>query len=515
MADPIAWGLEYLNGKKMDDVKQTVEGLDVETPLENGLNDLKSTLETAISDMGEQVDEMQETVENAPVGAAPSPLQSISSASSEDGIDITFTPVVSNGYGNGNSLPVVTKGVMVRYSTESFPIDHNDGTHAFIDDDIVSYSDTGVRSAKQKSHKVVGLTNGQTYYFTAFPYSNYGVYNENMGTSQCTKCQFTGTKGTLTITVTQDYNYKTLGEITATLTPTAGGEAKTGNRTGAGDIVVAGLDAGEYTLSFSTHSYYTAPASKKITIIAGQPNTTSAQYKILKGLKSYTWNEISELTNAGKFEGLFSLGDTKTFQGTDGKTYTMELAATKQNYANSSGTQRNPLTLVSKYTYEETTRYNSKSSYPVPYNNSDLKTVVENIYSVFPQEIKSIIKPTFRKEVRNDTGSDSTWTVDTYEREIWVPSATEMSGVTSIVYESAAFTTERNNGHSKFPLYSASSDRIKKRMDKTSSSDDGCDYWTSTCYDNLFCVFISGESGNVNGKLIESVSCYPIFAFCV
>lgn len=291
--------------------------------IKTGVADIQSDLTQLSTDVNDAVDEIQETVSNVPAGVpAPNLALQLKSESTDDGIKLTYranfymhengSNYTSGQSGDGHEVVLsITKGVMVRYSTENYPTNIKDGMLAFVDEDLFTRLSDGKITAKDKSKLVTGLTSNQTYYFTAFPYSTYNVYNEIAARTNISKCQWTGTKGTLTVTITQDYDYKTLGEITVTATPTAGGDPVSASRTGAGNVSLS-LDGGEYTVSFSAVDYHTAPESQTINVTAGQNNTASAEYRFSASFSECTWNEIKKIADDGNCDLYFSLGDKKS-----------------------------------------------------------------------------------------------------------------------------------------------------------------------------------------------------------
>ena len=310
----------------IEDVKSAVQ--DVQT----SVNSLSSTMQSGMSNLQDSVEEslgdVQTAVQNAPAGPFPFVMNKFQVNSVDEGIKITYKANNSASITSGNDKEnavgsIEPRGVMIRYSDDHYPATPTDGLLAVDDADIVDdASATG--NTKEKTYTLPGLTNNQLYYFSAFPYSYSGVFNTNCGFSGDTSrhrktCSYTGNKGTLTVDVTQDYDYKTLGEFTATLAPSSGG-AKTQTRTGPGQVVFAGLDAGTYTLSFSAETYFTTPTSQQIVITAGQPNTTSAEYVLSGDPEDYSWQEIKNIVQAGDASGVFSVGATKkvtvkTFSG--------------------------------------------------------------------------------------------------------------------------------------------------------------------------------------------------------
>ena len=333
MGDVISWGLINSVKKNVTDVKNDLP------IIKTGVSDIQSDMTQLSTDVNDAVDEIQTTINNAPVGG-PIPYiidtGNFKAESVEEGIKLTYTATIHakadwDQFTARGSVPPY--GVMIRYGTDGFPRTPNEGILAVDDTDIVDKTAKGPVAGnglygKTKTFTVVGLTNNTLYYFSAFPYSYNKVFNINYGplgadlstnNSQRKTCTYTGNKGTLTVTVTQDYDYKTLGEFTATMTPSSG-SAKTQTRTGPGQVVFAGLDTGTYTLSFETKQYFTTPESQQIVITAGQPNTTSAEYALSGDPEDYSWQEIKNIAQAGDASGVFSVGATKkvtvkTFSG--------------------------------------------------------------------------------------------------------------------------------------------------------------------------------------------------------
>lgn len=343
MADPITWGLINLVKKGVKGVQTTLDGVknsvdtlpeDVQTKLdafEVTIDELKKNVEDTLSDV-------QETVEKSPAGLPPSGLEGFTAMSKEEGIEVVYTANAirnSSGENTSNDAGLIydsmTKGVMIRYSKDQYPTNIDEGELAVIDEDIYTIDELGARKVKTKKFTIVGLTNNLKYYISAFPYSYNNVYNISSGSENGAvqkrnrvTCQWTGTKGTLTVNVTQDNDYKPLGEYTVTMTPIAGGEAITKTQSGATTVVFSGLEAGEYTLSFSKPQYFNAPESQSVTVVAGQSNTIDGKYILNVTLNDLTWDEIRTIVKSGQAKNLLNVGDVKeneklkkvTFSGT-------------------------------------------------------------------------------------------------------------------------------------------------------------------------------------------------------
>ena len=246
------------------------------------------------------------------VGIPPNDMQSFSAISNDSGIKLTFTGP-ANSYmdkgGTNETLLCTPSGVLVCYSETGYPEDVSEGTVVGLFNE-----DYDPESPQQFEYDVVGLTFGNTYYFTAFPVSVEGVYNKSKSANNRSTCKWEGTKGTLTVTVTQDYGYQTLGEYTVTMTPTAGGEAIVKTQSGEATIVFSNLDDGEYTLSFSDVINFTKPSEQKVTAVGGQSETIQCQFLFSPVLENCTWAQIQDYTKKGLSEKFFNVGDRKTIK---------------------------------------------------------------------------------------------------------------------------------------------------------------------------------------------------------
>lgn len=107
------------------------------------------------------------------IGVQPNNMRKFTALSlSANTIGLQFLEPADSYYSVGGALAAVTKGVMIRMSTEDYPQGLNDGTLVVDNANLGAYENA--------NFVVGGLTEGQDYYFTAFPYSNIGVYNESL-----------------------------------------------------------------------------------------------------------------------------------------------------------------------------------------------------------------------------------------------------------------------------------------------------------------------------------------------
>lgn len=473
-------------GNKIDGLNGTVEGLPEE--VQNQLDAFKATIDELKKNVEDTLADVQETVEKAPAGVPAPAMLLFKSESAEDGIKVTYRAQATTGANDASSAknngdvlthPLsITKGVMVRYSEEKFPTNKNEGVLGFVDEDIydIESGSNFYRNTKEKSQIIAGLTNNKTYYISAFPYSTYNAYNTSAGTyngensGNRTKCQWTGTKGTLTINVTQDYNYKPLGEYTATLTPTAGGQAITKTQSGAATIVFSGLEAGEYTLSFSAPQYFTAPQSQSVTVIAGQSQTISAQYVFTVSLNDLSWLEINEFGPIA--DKIFSVGDTKD-DVVGGETLTFEIVGFKHDpLADGSGNAN--ITFGMKHLMAEKRRMNSTNTQR--YDASEMKTYLTNtFYNNLSEDLKSVVK-----SVKKKTNNGSyPYAIATKNYKIWLFSEIEVFGKIHNSLEGEG---------SKYEKFTTDASRVKKM---SNGAGEAYEYFLrspSTKFDTWYCI---------------------------
>jgi len=108
------------------------------------------------------------------MGQAPNNMRAFTAyAVSSSEIGLKFLEP-EDSYADGNLICSVG-GVMVRMSTEGYPASPSEGTLVVDNKVLGQYAN--------EPFTVTGLTEGTTYYFSAFPYSTQGVYNQSSNTS--------------------------------------------------------------------------------------------------------------------------------------------------------------------------------------------------------------------------------------------------------------------------------------------------------------------------------------------
>lgn len=107
------------------------------------------------------------------VGVQPNNMRSFSATPlSATSIGLKFLEPEDSYYSAGGALAAVTKGVIIRMSEDDYPQNINDGT--------LVVDNTNLGAYESSYYEVEDLVEDQEYYFTAFPYSNVGVYNESL-----------------------------------------------------------------------------------------------------------------------------------------------------------------------------------------------------------------------------------------------------------------------------------------------------------------------------------------------
>ena len=102
------------------------------------------------------------------VGQSPNNMVSFSaSVASSTSVNLKFREPADSV--ENEEVICVVKGVMIRVGTEGYPSSPTEGT--------LVVNNTVIGAHETTPFIVENLTEGQTYYFSAFPYSNKGVYN--------------------------------------------------------------------------------------------------------------------------------------------------------------------------------------------------------------------------------------------------------------------------------------------------------------------------------------------------
>lgn len=471
---------------------------DVNNAMNNGLGELDIKGNQLVDQVKNETAAMKDAIEAARFGVPAPSLASMSAASVDAGINVTVTATDATVESSGNKgVLAITKGVMVRYKEGGYPVNKEDGTFAFVDEDLFNVDGSGNRIAKAKTHLVVGLTKDHTYYFSAFPYTPQGAHNERLGTGNVAKCQWTGTKGTLTVTVTQDYDFIALGEITLTMTPTPGGSVVTKTRTGSGPVVFDSLEAGQYTLSFNAQTNFTKPNNQTITVTAGQPNMATAAYKLNIGaLGSTSWELISRVSKAGIASKFFSVGDTKNIT-VNGEAIAVEIVGF--NHDNLTGGGKAGITFGMKHLMRDVRRMNASNTNHGGWTGSEMYSwLTSTCYNGLPSELRSVIRAVDKKTSAGGTLT----TINTNSMKIFLFSEKEIG----LSGHSVAGEGE------KYARFTSDSVRTKKMSNGSGSANW---WWLRSPFSGYAYTFCAvGNGGSASGSN-ASDSGGVCFGFCV
>lgn len=246
-----------------------------------------------MADLKSMLDNLQ-----AGSGLPPNDMQTFTAASTESGIKLSFKgPENSYLYGDaaGDTLACVPDGFMIRYSDTAYPVSIDDG-------ELVGVYDINPVAPVAGEQEVIGLTFGETYYFTAFPFSTEGVYNKSQAAANHASCVWSGSKGTINVNVQAYEGFEgVIGEYTITLVDQAasGGQNITQTASGTGVTQIGNLEEGKtYVVTLSDTSTLMADPSDPITIVAGNSYNVTMTYRMKYGTISVdvdTANDFAEL----------------------------------------------------------------------------------------------------------------------------------------------------------------------------------------------------------------------------
>ena len=162
-----------------------------------------------------------------------------------------------------------------------------------------------------------------------------------------------------------------------------------------------------------------------------------------KTAEEYTWVEIKAISEVGKGDEYFNLGDTKTFTTTNGIEVVMEIVAFNAD-TKADGTGTAGITWLSKGVVT-THSMNDTSTNTDGWDVSAMNAWMQSdLYGTLPTDVKtSIVKV---NKTYYDYTSKST---KTCENNIWIPSYREMFGVTPLEDSGPSYTEYFTNNNSR------------------------------------------------------------------
>lgn len=249
-----------------------------------------------MADLKSMLDNLQ-----AGSGLPPNDMQTFTAASTESGIKLSFKgPENSYLYGDaaGDTLACVPDGFMIRYSDTAYPVSIDDG-------ELVGVYDINPVTPVAGEQEVIGLTFGETYYFTAFPFSTEGVYNKSQADANHASCVWSGSKGTINVNVQAYEGFEgVIGEYTITLVDqaTSGGQNITQAASGTGVTQIGNLEEGKtYVVTLSDTSTLMADPSDPITIVAGNSYSVTMTYRMKYGTISVDVDTANDFAALGDY----------------------------------------------------------------------------------------------------------------------------------------------------------------------------------------------------------------------
>ena len=249
-----------------------------------------------MADLKSMLDNLQ-----AGSGLPPNDMQTFTAASTESGIKLSFKgPENSYLYGDaaGDTLACVPDGFMIRYSDTAYPVSIDDGK-------LVGVYDINPVTPVAGEQEVIGLTFGETYYFTAFPFSTEGVYNKSQAAANHASCVWSGSKGTINVNVQAYEGFEgVIGEYTITLVDQAasGGQNITQSASGTGVTQIGNLEEGKtYVVTLSDTSTLMADPSEPITIVAGNSYNVTLTYRMKYGTISVDVDTANDFAALGDY----------------------------------------------------------------------------------------------------------------------------------------------------------------------------------------------------------------------
>lgn len=268
MGDVISWGL-------ITGVKKIVKGL-------------TDTVEEQFDGF---IDDATEVVNSLGVGCLPMPLSSagLTSISTDDGVQLSYTLDTGSMNTDNAALRTEAAAVVLVRNAEHYPTTPADGVQIYEDTDLYTVGDTGTLTPKAKTFTDTGLTQNETYYYSAFPRTPGGVYDYSpRDVRHRTKMTWVGNKGTISVNVQTPEGYTgTLGEYTITLVDQASESPQNVEQTFSGTGVkrMNGLTGGkQYKVRLSSTTDLQAPPdSEVISVVGGQNYDITMTYALMYG----------------------------------------------------------------------------------------------------------------------------------------------------------------------------------------------------------------------------------------
>lgn len=223
------------------------------------------------------------------VGQAPNNMRAFSVSSvSKTSLGVRFLEP-EDSYDSAGNLICSVGGVMIRMSDTDYPANTSEGTLVIDNKELGKYA--------TDAFEVDGLTEGKTYYFSAFPYSSQGVYNLSSDESnRATGSPADGEKVTVNVNIDD-----TSGFSSATITcvdETNPTETKTATITATQKTASFTVPIGDtYHIEFGAADGYSKPENTASKVsVAGETTTYEATYYYFTATINVTYPAGATLT---------------------------------------------------------------------------------------------------------------------------------------------------------------------------------------------------------------------------
>lgn len=223
------------------------------------------------------------------VGQAPNNMRAFSVSSvSKTSLGVRFLEP-EDSYDSAGNLICSVGGVMIRMSDTDYPANTSEGTLVIDNKELGKYA--------TDAFEVDGLTEGKTYYFSAFPYSSQGVYNLSSDESnRATGSPADGEKVTVNVNIddTTGFSSVTITCVDET-NPT---ETKTATITATQRTASFTVPIGDtYHIEYGAADGYSKPdnTASKVSV-AGETTTYEATYYYFTATINVTYPSGATLT---------------------------------------------------------------------------------------------------------------------------------------------------------------------------------------------------------------------------
>ena len=223
------------------------------------------------------------------VGQAPNNMRAFTAyAKSKTSVGLKFLEPADSYDSTGNLLCSVG-GVMIRMGEESYPTKPTEGTLVVDNKDLGKY--------ENEEYVVSSLTEGTTYYFSAFPYSTQGVYN--LSSNENNRANATPANGeTANVTITIDDDSAFTSVLITCVDETDGQYTKTATLTKTQKTTSFNIPIGHtYHIEYGAEDGYSKPenTSPKVSV-AGAVSNYEATYHHFTATINVTYPAGATLT---------------------------------------------------------------------------------------------------------------------------------------------------------------------------------------------------------------------------